>query len=125
MNSSPIVRFTGFTTDALKVEVTSYIEAPNFDESQEIQEDILLRMMDIIAKSGTALAYPSQTLYLSRDEKPAQEVLDEVNATVAKWRENNELQLPKFDPKYVDEIKGSIQYPEKGSVVKDQDNKQE
>lgn len=123
LNSSPIVRFTGFTTDALKVEVTAYIEAPNFDESQEIQEDILLRMMDIIAKSGTALAYPSQTLYLSRDEKPAQEVLDEVNATVAKWREDKDMQLPRFEQNRIDKLKGSLEYPPEGSVQRKDDLK--
>lgn len=110
------VRFTAITADALKMEVFTYIEAPNFDESQEIQEDILLRILDIIEKSGTGLAYPSQTLYLSRDEKPAKETVDEINDTVKKWRESNELQLPKFDPKHIDKIKGSIDYPEKGSV---------
>lgn len=116
LNSSPIVRFTAITTDALKVEVTAYIEAPNFDESQEIQEDILLRMMDIIAKSGTALAYPSQTLYLSRDEKHTQEVLDEVNATVTKWREDKDMQLPRFEQNRIDKLKGSLEYPPEGSV---------
>jgi len=34
---------------------------------------------------------------------------------VQKWKENNELQLPKFDPKRVEELKDSIKYPDKGS----------
>ncbi|WP_276380212.1 mechanosensitive ion channel family protein [Flavobacterium sp. H4147] len=115
LNSPPVVRFTGITTDALKVEITAYIESINFETSQEVQEDLLLRMMDIIEKSGTALAYPSQTLYMARDTPFSAEKAAEVSETVKKWKENNELQLPKFDPKRVEELKGSIQYPEEGS----------
>lgn len=115
INSSPVVRFTGITTDALKVEIVSYIEAANFDISQEVQEDILLRMMDIIEKSGTSLAYPSQTLYMARETPLSAEKLAEVSETVKKWKEKNELQLPKFDPKRVEELKGSIEYPGEGS----------
>lgn len=118
MNTSPIVRFTGITADALKVEVTAYIEAATFDDSQEVQEDLLLRMMDLIAQSGTTFAYPSQTVYLSRDNGLSEEKTAETSETVKTWKENNELQLPKFDPKRVEEIKGSIKYPEEGSVVK-------
>lgn len=115
LNSPPVVRFTGITTDALKVEITAYIEAFTFDISQEVQEDILLRMMDVIENSGTSLAYPSQTLYMARDNRMSDEKTVEVAETVKKWKENNELQLPKFDPKRVEELKDSIQYPGEGS----------
>lgn len=118
INSSPIVRFTGITTDALKVEITAYIESINVDASQEVQEDLLLRMMDIVAKSGTSFAYPSQTIYFSRDLGNSEEKTAETTETVKAWRENSELQLPKFDPKRVEELKGTIRYPEEGSVVK-------
>lgn len=115
LNSSPVVRFTGITADALKVEITAYIEAPNVETSQEVQEDILLRMMDIIENSGTSLAYPSQTLYVSKSAPFSSEKSAEISETVKKWKDKNELQLPKFDPKKVEELKGSIEYPEKGS----------
>ncbi|MHA3787801.1 mechanosensitive ion channel domain-containing protein [Flavobacterium hauense] len=118
INSSPIVRFTGITADALKVEVTSYIEAPNVDDSQEVQEDLLLRVMDIISNSGTALAYPSQTIYFARDTANSEEKTTQASETVKQWKEKGELQLPKFDPKHIQDIKGSIHYPEEGSVVK-------
>lgn len=121
LNSSPVVRFTGITADALKVEITAYIEAPNVETSQEVQEDILLRMMDIIEKSGTSLAYPSQTLYFSKSNPFSTEKTEEISETVKKWKENNELQLPKFDPKKVEELKGSIEYPEKGSFKPEED----
>ncbi|WP_431241872.1 mechanosensitive ion channel family protein [Flavobacterium sp. P21] len=73
LDSPPIVRFTGITADALKVEITAYIEAISLEKSQEVQEDVLLRMMDIIEKSGTSLAYPSQTIYMARDTSSSNE----------------------------------------------------
>ncbi|MBF4466322.1 mechanosensitive ion channel family protein [Flavobacterium sp. LC2016-12] len=115
LNSPPIVRFTGITADALKVEVTAYIEAVTFEISQEVQEDILLRMMDIIENSGTSLAYPSQTLYMARDTSLSDEKKVAVSETVKNWKENNELQLPQFDPKRIEELKNSIKYPGDGS----------
>lgn len=121
LNSPPVVRFTGITADALKVEITAYIEALNFDISQEVQEDILLRMMDIIEASGTSLAYPSQTLYMAQDSLPSNEKAAAVAETVKKWKEKNELQLPKFDPKRVEEIKDSIKYPGEGSFKPNED----
>ncbi|MCC4920307.1 mechanosensitive ion channel family protein [Flavobacterium chungbukense] len=122
LNLTPIVRFTGITNDALKVEITAYIEASSFEVSQEVQEDLLLRMMDIIEKSGTSLAYPSQTLYVARNIPPSSEKAAEVSETVKKWKENNELQLPKFDPKRVEELKNSIKYPDDGSFNPDENN---
>lgn len=122
VNTSPIVRFKEITADALKVEMTAYIEAANVDISHEVQEDLLLRILDIIDKSGTGLAYPSQTIYFTRDGGNSEEKTAQAEETVKKWRENSELQLPKFDQKRVDELKGSIQYPEEGSVVKPEPN---
>ncbi|WP_125723515.1 mechanosensitive ion channel family protein [Flavobacterium ustbae] len=121
LHSPPIVRFTGITADALKVEITAYIEAVNFETSQEVQEDLLLRMMDIIEKSGTSLAYPSQTLYMARDTPFSSEKAEEISETVKKWKKDGELQLPKFDPKRVEELKGSIKYPDEGSFNPDAD----
>lgn len=123
LNSPPVVRFTGITADALKVEITAYIEAVTFEISQEVQEDLLLRMMDMIETSGTSLAYPSQTLYMARDTRLSDEKSAAVSETVKKWKENNELQLPKFDPKRVEELKGSIKYPDDGSYNPSPDGK--
>jgi MscS family membrane protein len=122
LNSTPTVRFTGITADALKVEITAYIQAINVETSQEVQEDLLLRMMDIIEKSGTSLAYPSQTLYMARDTPFSSEKAEEISKTVQKWKENNELQLPKFDPKRVEELKDSLKYPGDGSFNPDEEN---
>nr|WP_242689295.1 mechanosensitive ion channel family protein [Pedobacter sp. SYSU D00535] len=110
------VRFVEIGADALKLEVYAYIKALDFDEFLEIQEDLLLRMMDVVGASGTAFALPSQLVYLSRDEELPEERKAEVEAQVEKWRAAGEIQIPKFDPDRIDELKGSLEYPAKGSA---------
>lgn len=117
------VRFSGITETGLKLEVWSYIQAADFDSFQEVQEDILLRMIDVVAKSGTAFAYPSQTLYMAGDKGISEEKATAAGETVQGWRENNELQLPRFDPAHIDTIRGTIKYPPEGSVVKEEEKK--
>ncbi|WP_134088098.1 mechanosensitive ion channel family protein [Olivibacter sp. XZL3] len=109
------IRFIEIGTDALKLEVFSYIIAVDFDRFLEIQEDIYLRMLDVIKASGTALALPSQTLYLGKDQAPSPETADAIKATVDAWRETNDMQIPNFDPAYLKKIKHTIQYPPEGS----------
>lgn len=55
-----------------------------------------LRIMDIIEASGTGFAFPSQTLFLGRDEAPAKQRAGEIADEVRAWRERNELYLPAF-----------------------------
>lgn len=61
------IRFIEVGTSALNLEIFAYIDTPDFEEFMEIREDLLLRMMDVVKDSGSALAFPSQTLYLSED----------------------------------------------------------
>lgn len=115
IDTPPNVRFTGITSDALKVEIFAYIQADTFEISLEIQEDLLLRMLDVIEASGTSLAYPSQTMYMAQDTPPSVEKTAEAVEKVKKWKENNELQIPQFDSDKVNKLKDSIEYPPKGS----------
>ena len=52
---------------SLDIEVFAHLKTTDGLEFLGIQEDILLRVLDIIEQAGTALAFPSQTLYLGRD----------------------------------------------------------
>jgi MscS family membrane protein len=52
---------------SLDVEVFAYAKTAVWPEFLGIREDLLLRMMDIVDKAGTTLAFPSQTLYIKRD----------------------------------------------------------
>lgn len=116
------VRFTGFGTASLKLEFWAYIDAPGYDQFQEAQEDILLRIMDIIESSGTALAVPAQTVYMARDKGTSEEKTAAAEDKVRKWKKNNELQLPVFDIDKINEIKNTIKYPPEGSVSRNKED---
>jgi len=65
------VRLTGMAASSLNLEVAAYISTTNYLQFLEAQEDLLLRIMDTIESLGAATAFPSQTVYLSKDRKPS------------------------------------------------------
>ena len=67
VSSDPRVRLIGLGASSLDVEIFSYVYARDQSHFLEIQEDLLLRCMEIVEDSGTGFAFPSQTLYLGRD----------------------------------------------------------
>jgi MscS family membrane protein len=62
------VRFIRFGAYSLDVEVFAYVLALDYAGFLEVQEDLLFRMMRAVADAGTGFAFPSQTLYLNRDD---------------------------------------------------------
>jgi MscS family membrane protein len=66
-SSSARVRLLRFAPSGLEVEIFAYVTVTDYDEFLAVQEDLLLRLMDQVAASGTALAIPSQTMYFTRD----------------------------------------------------------
>ena len=61
------VRFVAFGHSSLDVEILAYVMATDFAVFLAIQEDLLLRIMDIIEAGGTSVAFPSQTMYVVGD----------------------------------------------------------
>jgi MscS family membrane protein len=109
------VRFAGFGPDALRLEFWVYINTTSNDEFLEVQEDLLLRIMDIVNASGTGLAFPSQTLYLAKDDGVSTEKTANAEAQVKQWREAGEIQLPKFTEEKIAALRGTIPYPPEGA----------
>jgi MscS family membrane protein len=64
------VRFLGFGTSSLDVEISAYILVSDWPIFLEAQQELLLAVMEIVQAAGTHLAYPSQTLYLTRSKGP-------------------------------------------------------
>ncbi len=62
------VRFVGYGAYSLDVEIFAYLYCRDQDTFLEIQEELLLRIGDIVESSGTAFAFPSQTTYLEMSE---------------------------------------------------------
>jgi MscS family membrane protein len=109
------IRFVGMSADALKLEVYAYIDTMSNDEFLEIQEDLLLRFMEVVNASGTGFAFPSQTLYFAKDAGISEEKSAEIEAKVKEWRDSGEIQLPKFSEQKISELRGTIPYPPTGS----------
>jgi MscS family membrane protein len=59
------VRFVRLSESSLDIEVTAYVRAPTAPEFMQIQEELLLRVLEIVAEAGTAIAFPSRTLYVA------------------------------------------------------------
>ncbi|MCX6537873.1 MAG: mechanosensitive ion channel family protein [Acidobacteria bacterium] len=60
-------RLVRFGSSSLDIEVFAYVRVPNFEAFLAVQEEILLGVMDIVQKAGTALAVPSQTMYVRQE----------------------------------------------------------
>ena len=67
-NESARIRLVDFGPSSLTFEVFSYVTTPDYVAFLEIQEDLLLRIMDIIAAHGITIAMPSQAAYLISDK---------------------------------------------------------
>jgi MscS family membrane protein len=104
------VRFVGVGTSSYNLEIFSYVLTNDFNEFLEIQEDLLLRMMDVVDASGTGFAYPTQTLFLGRDTGTSEEKAQAAEEKVKTWREANDLQLPRFTPERIESLRNTIPY---------------
>lgn len=62
------VRFIGYGAASLDVEVFVYLKANNYDQFLERQESVLLGVSQMVEQNGSGFAFPSQTIYLSRDK---------------------------------------------------------
>jgi MscS family membrane protein len=73
--------------------------------------------MDIVDQSGTGFAFPSQTLYLSRDAGLNKEKASTAEHQVEQWRDQNKLPFPDFAPEDKSAFRDTIVYPEPDSAV--------
>ena len=75
------VRFVGFGETGLDIEINCHILTRAFAEFLAIREELLLRIMDIVAGAGIRFAFPSRVLYAGREEvsvKPQNHGADEM-----------------------------------------------
>lgn len=112
------IRFIGFGQSSLNLEVFAYVLTADYAVFLQIQEDLLLRIMDIIAASGTGVAFPSQTTYIARDSgldtARSQAAVDQVRG----WREQKDLPFPDFPPERIAEFDNTLEYPPPESAVR-------
>jgi MscS family membrane protein len=111
------VRFVALGAHSLDLEIFAYVRTGTYNEFLEIQEDLLLRCMDIVNRSGTGFAFPSQTLYVARDGGLDRERTRAAEDAVRQWRDSQSLQVPRFNPDRIDELRETIAYPPEGAAI--------
>lgn len=109
------VRLIGYGAYSKDVEVFAYLRCQDQNVFLAIQEDILLRMEDIVIEAGSGFAFPSQTAYVARDTGIDVERGGEAETRVEEWRSENRLPFPEFRPEYRRDIEDSLDYPPEGA----------
>lgn len=109
-------RFAGFGNHSVDIEIFAYIKTNDFSEFFSIREDIFLRLIDIVAESGTTFAFPSTINYLARDSGMDDERASRIEAIMRELRNGQKLPFPEFDDKTRKELLDSLDFPPEGSV---------
>ena len=109
------VRFAGNGPSSLDIQVRVYARTREWNDFYAIQEDVLLRIRDIVEQSGTGFAFPSQTVYLGRDAGLDAERGEKAGQEVAAWRRTGRLPFPRFAAGTLERLSGTLHYPPPGS----------
>ncbi len=109
------VRFVGFGDSSLNVAIRVYVRASDRNEFLAIQEDILLRVMKVVKQAGTGFAFPSRTLYVSRDGGLDDERQQAAEEQVREWAAAQVLPFPDFAEDHRKQITDTLDYPPDGS----------
>jgi MscS family membrane protein len=109
------VRFVGFGDFSLNIAIRVYIRTSSYNEFLAIQEDILLRIMNVVKQAGTGFAFPSRTLYHTRDGGLDHEKQQEAEVRVKEWAAAQKLPFPDFSYEYRKQITDTLDYPPEGS----------
>ncbi len=110
------VRFNKMDNSSLNVGVFAYVLTRDYNEFLAVQEDLLLRILDVVEASGSGLAFPSQTLYLGRDTGLDTQKAKQAEAEVAQWIANKQLPFPNYNPSQIAEFENTAEYPPPGSA---------
>jgi MscS family membrane protein len=115
-SSSARVRFIGLGKSSLDLEVFAYVMETEYESFLHIQEDLLLRIMEIVEASGSGFAFPSQITYVARDAGLDGAKSQHAIAAVREWREQGELPFPDFSRPTIARIDNRLEYPPPGSA---------
>jgi MscS family membrane protein len=110
------IRFVGFGGSSLDLEVFAYVSTADFPNFLAVQEDVLLRIMDLVAASGTSVALPSQTTYIAKEPPLDVARTQDAEGQVRQWRERGELPFPDFPTEPLGHLRGSVLHQPPGSA---------
>ena len=58
-----VVHFNAYNTSSLDLMVYCFTKATQFDRFHAVKQDVMLKIMDIVASHGTEFAFPTQTVF--------------------------------------------------------------
>ncbi len=109
------VRFVKYGDYSLDLEIFVYVDTSDMDEFLGIQEDVLLRVKDIVEGAGTGFAVPSQRNYISRDSGVDRERSYAAETEVQAWRSKGVLPFPEFPSEQREHLRDTLDFPPFGS----------
>jgi len=110
------VRLAGYGESSLDIDLRIYVLTREWNDWFAIREDVLLRIHEIVVRSGTGFAFPSRTLYMARDAGLDADRAERAESEVAGWRRDGRLPFPHFAARDIDAIAGTLDWPPRGSV---------
>jgi MscS family membrane protein len=63
------VRFIAFNSSSLDIEIFAYIRTYQLEVFLAIREELLLKIMDIVADEGASMAFPTRTIVIQREDE--------------------------------------------------------
>jgi MscS family membrane protein len=111
------VRLVGFGAYSIDLEIFAYVRTTDINEFLAVREDLYLRIMDVIAASGTGFAFPSQTIYAAADVGLDRDRAQAAESRVRQWRAEHNLCLPDVPPEMAASLSGTLDYPADGSAT--------
>jgi len=111
------IRVVGFGQSSIDLEIFAYVLENEYEAFLPVQEDLLLRIMDLVESSGSGFAFPSHTVYMGKDGGLDAEKGRAAAEAVGRWRDQGELPFPDHRPARVSQLEGTLEYPPKGSVM--------
>ena len=96
--ASARARFIGFGDSSLNLEIFTYVFEKDYSAFLPIQEELLLKIMDIVRESGSGFAFPSRTIYLAQDVGVDAGKSEEAVSKVRERREKGEWPFADYLP---------------------------
>ena len=115
-STSARVRFIGFGNSSLNLEVFAYVYEAEYTAFLPIQEELLLKIMDIVGESGSGFAFPSRTTYLAQDAGLDAGKTQEAILKVRQWREKGEWPFPDSPTGTPAKTNSQLEYPPPGAT---------
>ncbi len=109
------VRVSDYGPYAIDVDILAYVNTSDWNDFLAVQEDLVLRIMDIVREVGTALALPPRILYHRRDSGLDSEREKAAERQLREWGDAHSLPFPDFPEDYREQITDTLDYPPKGS----------